>query len=477
MIVSIQDFSHFILTLISMKQQVLRRFFSCVSLASFMAFGSTRAQTSSSEISTRYSETTQKIIKECSSDSIAFDRMAYLCDTFGHRISGSEALEKSLDWIVTELRKDGFDNVHTEEVTVPHWVRGEERCAMLEPRKADVPMLGLGGSIATPKGGITAEVFVVHSFEELAENKSKAKGKIVLFNVPFTSYGKTVAYRSQGAIKAAEAGAIASLIRSVGPFSIRSPHTGMMRYNDTIPKIPHAAISSEDAEMFDRMQKRGQKVVVKLEMSAQTLPDARSRNVIAEIRGSEKPNEIVVMGGHIDSWDVGTGAMDDAGGCISAWRALLAIKRLGLRPKRTVRVVFWTNEENGLKGGATYALNRSPKNSQEKHILALESDEGAFTPRGFGLSTKDATFRKKVEAVAGLLSSINATIVEKNGGGADIGPLADYDVPQMNLETAGERYFWFHHTHGDTPDKLDPKDMNLCSAAMAVMTFCIADLP
>ena len=279
-------------------------------------------------------------------------------------------------------------------------------------------------------------------------------------------------YRSEGAIRAAEVGALASLVRAVASYSMRTPHTGGMRYNDSIPKIPHAAISTEDADIIARMTERNEKVQVRLTMNAQTLPDAVSRNVIAELKGREKPEEIVVMGGHIDSWDVGTGALDDAGGCYATWKALQVLKELGLRPRRTIRLALWTNEENGLRGGIEYA----ERHKNEKHIVAFESDGGIFTPKGFAFTGAPEIF-KAYSAAATLLRPIQASEVIVGGGGADISPLVAQNVPQMSIDIESSKYFWFHHTHADTPDKIDPLDLNKCAAAIAVMMYIAADLP
>lgn len=419
-----------------------------------------------------YGEFAARIIAYALADSSAYKRLQYMCDTFGHRLSGSADLERAIDWALEEMRKDGFENVRGEEVAVPKWVRGEESCEMIRPRPFSIAMLGLGGSVATPKEGITAEVLVVRDFAELQRRRAEAKGKIVLFNAPFTGYGATVRYRSEGAIRAAEAGAVASLVRSVASFSMRTPHTGAMRYADSVQKIPAAAISTEDADIVARMVERGETVVVRLKMNAQTFPDAVSRNVLAEIVGSEKPDEFVVMGGHIDSWDVGTGALDDAGGCLATWRALQILKNLGLRPRRTLRVALWTNEENGLRGGIDYARRHGDK----KHVLAFESDGGIFTPTGFGYTGAPEIF-KAYQAAATLLHPIGANEVKVGGGGADISPLIPYAVPQMNINVKAERYFWYHHTEADTPNAIDPLDLNKCAAAIAVMMFIAADLP
>jgi carboxypeptidase Q len=334
-------------------------------------------------------------------------------------------------------------------------------------------MLGLGGSIATPREGIAAEVLVVSNWDDLRAKAAQARGKIVLFNVPFTNYGATVQYRANGAVEAAKVGAVASLLRSVGPYSMRTPHTGGMRYDSTVRRIPHAAITTEDADMLARMQARGERIVVKLTMSAQMLPDAQSRNVIGEIVGSEKPNEVVVMGGHIDSWDVGRGAMDDAGGVVAAWEAVRLMHKLGLRPKRTIRVVGWTNEENGLRGGNAY--RDAHRGELGEHIAAIESDAGVFKPAGFGFTGSDSGFAI-VRQIGTLLERIGAGTIERGGGGADIGPIMQLGVPGLGLNVDGTRYFWYHHTEADTVDKLDPRDVALCVATMAVMAYVLADM-
>ncbi|HIE62171.1 MAG TPA: peptidase M28 family protein, partial [Microbacterium sp.] len=264
----------------------------------------------SQDIADAYRDDANRLIDAALANHDAYERLGELVDLFGHRVSGSVALEQAIDWVMQQMEADGLDNVRGDMVMVPHWVRGDESLEMTLPRPRSLPMLGLGGSIATPPGGIRAEVLVVESFDELEQRADEARGKIVLFDVPFTSYGATVQYRSQGAIAAARAGAAASIIRSVTPNSQQTPHTGNMNYADDVRRIPHAAITVEDAEMIHRMQDRGERVELLLKMDAQTLPDATSRNVMAEITGSEFPNEVIVLGGHIDSWDVGQGAMD-----------------------------------------------------------------------------------------------------------------------------------------------------------------------
>jgi carboxypeptidase Q len=396
-------------------------------------------------------------------------------DGFGHRLSGSASLESAIDWILLEMKRDSLENVRGERVMVPHWVRGDESAEMVKPRRARLHMLGLGGSIATPRKGITAPVLVVTSFDDLRNRAVEARGKIVLFDVPFTTYRETVKYRVEGASAAARAGAVACLIRSVAAYSIRSPHTGVMRYDSTVGRIPAAALSVEDAMMLRRLQDRGSPAVVTLRMAARTLPDAASRNVLAEITGRERPDEVVVLGGHIDSWDVGQGAMDDAGGSVAAWEAVRLMKHLGLRPRRTVRVVLWTNEENGGRGAIAYRDAHAEQLNQ--HVLAIESDNGAFVPRGFRFTGTDAAFQR-VQQIAGLLAPIGADKVtlEPDSPEADIAPLVERGVPGMGLDVDRSRYFWFHHSEGDTLDKLDPAELARCVAALAVMAYVAADL-
>ena len=435
-----------------------------------------------------YRATATRIVNAATSDSVPWNRVAYMADMFGHRISGSTALEHSIDWIVAEMKKDGLENVHTEPVMVAHWVRGAERAELITPRIVAIAMLGLGGSVGTSADGITAEVLVVTSFDDLTAKAAQARGKIVVFDVPFSTtasdpfkeYSRVVAYRGGGATAASKVGAVAALVRSVTPNSIRSPHTGALRYDTTVKKIPGAAISVEDAMMLHRMQDRGTKITVHLNMAAQMLPDAPSRNIIAEIKGSEKPDEVVAFGGHIDSWDVGTGSMDDGGGAFAAWGALRAMHKLGLRAKRTMRVVMWTNEENGDRGGITYATAHAAELA--KHMLVIESDAGAFAPLGFAVNdaAMDAATSKKtqsmVASIAELLRPIGATRVTGGGSDSDIEPSVQKGVPGLSLDTDPSKYFWYHHTQADTPDKLNPADVSKCAAALGVMAFVAADM-
>lgn len=431
---------------------------------------------SDTSVAAEYRAVADSLIHAATGDSSAYTRLGNLVDGFGHRLSGSASLEAAIDWILAQMKADGLENVRGERAMVPHWVRGEESVDLVKPRRARLHMLGLGGSIATPKRGITAPVLVVSGFDELTRRAAEARGKIVLFDAPFTTYRETVRYRVEGASAAAKAGAVASLVRSVAPFSIRSPHTGMMRYDSTGRRIPSAALSVEDAMMLHRFQDRGQPIVVTLQMAARTLPDVPSRNAIAEVVGRERPDEVVVLGGHIDSWDVGQGAMDDGGGAVAAWEVVRLIGRLGLRPRRTVRAVLWTNEENGGKGALAY--RDAHADQLIKHVLAIESDNGVFTPYGFRFSGSDAAFAR-AQQIGALLDPIGAGKLtrEQESPEADIAPLVERGVPGMGLDVDRSRYFWFHHSEGDTLDKLDPGEMARCVAALAVMAYVTADLP
>uniref|UniRef100_A0A3P9J2M3 Carboxypeptidase Q n=1 Tax=Oryzias latipes TaxID=8090 RepID=A0A3P9J2M3_ORYLA len=355
----------------------------------------------------------------------SYTRLADFTDTIGTRVSGSNNLDMGIKYMYNAMVKDGLD-VHLEPVKIPHWVRGKESAQMLLPRTKSLAVLGLGSSVGTPPEGIKAEVLVVQSFEELKQRASEATGKIVVFNQPFVSYGKTVAYRAFGASEAAKVGAVATLIRSITPFSINSPHTGWQNYQDGVRRIPTACITVEDAELMWRIAQRGQQIVVQLNMEAKTLPDVGSFNTVAEIRGWQHPNQVVVLSGHLDSWDVGQGAMDDGGGAMISWEALSLIKDLGLRPRRTLRTILWTAEEQGGVGAQQYF--KLHKGNMSNFDLVMESDLGTFTPVALQFTGSDAA-RKVMEEVVKLLAPINVTKLEDNGEGTDISPWMKVGVP------------------------------------------------
>uniref|UniRef100_A0A0L8GYP7 Carboxypeptidase Q n=1 Tax=Octopus bimaculoides TaxID=37653 RepID=A0A0L8GYP7_OCTBM len=319
----------------------------------------------------KYKDVADKIIQYAvygAAQNQSYNRLAKFTDMFGNRVAGSQNLENSISYILHSMMSEGLENVHGEHVKVPHWVRGKESATMLEPQYHEMAILGLGSSIATPKNGIKAEVLVVNSFEELRKKAQLAEGKIVVFNQKWISYGETVKYRSQGASEAARVGALASLIRSVTPFSIYSPHTGHQAYSEGVRKIPTACITVEDADMMERMSKRGSKIVVVLKMSAQTLNSTDSRNIVAEVVGHKYPEQTVLVSGHIDSWDVGQGAMDDGGGAFISWQALTILHELDLRPKRTVRAVLWTAEQTPAAAVAMAAVISKLKNRNDASV-------------------------------------------------------------------------------------------------------------
>ncbi len=451
----------------------------------FLACGSTQSleeQNSNTSIDAdswvyEYQEIAEQIIEFALSDQTLFwERLAYMTDYYPHRLSGSQMLEDAIDFMYELMKEDAFENVYKKEVRVPHWERGEESLMFYGPWEREFRMLGLGGSIGTPPEGIRAEVLVVSSFEELEERADEAEGKIVVWNVPYTTYGATVQYRVRGAVEAARVGAVASLLRSVAPFSMQTPHTGGMRYAEDVPQIPFAAITLEDAELMHRFQKRGEPMEVHLTMGAKWHPDALSHNVMGEIVGREKPEEIVVIGGHIDSWDIGHGVMDDAGGVVATWEALRIMKELGLQPRRTIRVVGWTNEENGVRGGLAYRDMVMEDGSFENHQLAYEIDFGVFEPYGFGFTGSDEAF-EMLKPILKLTAPIGVTELRKGSSGTvDIGPLSREGAPIMGIDVDVEKYFWYHHTDADTLDKQNPEDIAKVVAATAIMIYLVADM-
>lgn len=433
----------------------------------------------------QYAETAGQLLGAALVDTAGWDKLAYMTTHIGHRLSGSTGLERAIEWASAGMRAEGLD-VRLQEVMVPYWVRGEESASVVSPTQRDLPMLGLGGSVGTPPEGLTAACVVVENFDQLdALDRSEVEGKIVVYAVEWEGYGKTVRYRSRGPSRAAAKGAVAVFVRSVTGHSLQTPHTGALGYDSEQPKIPACAITVEDANWFLRCREDGVEVTAHLQMEAKSFDEVLSHNVIAEIRGAEKPEEIVVMGGHFDSWDVGEGAHDDGAPCIAAWHALALIKKLGLQPRRTLRVVLWTNEESGLRGGREYrdALG----DDVGLHVAAIEMDGGCERPVGFGFSMgglseegDDPAYERAyglLSEIGALFTSIDGHTIKRGGGGADIGPLMRSGVPGMHLNTVGEHYFDWHHTRADTLDKVDPEDFKKAVALFAVMGFVLADMP
>jgi carboxypeptidase Q len=442
-------------------------------------------------IPAQYAAPSKQLIDAALADTHSLDRLEYLCDRIGNRLSGSPSLDVATSWAAGEMRKAGLQNVRTAPVKVPHWVRGAESAVMLSPISRRLPILGLGNSVGTPPEGISAEVVVVSNFDELASLKpEQVRAKIVLYDAPYQGYGRTVAYRIAGASRAAGLGAAAVLVRSVTPLSLRDPHTGTLIYDEKAPRVPAAAVTVEDAEAIHRLVNRGVNVRVQLTMAAHFEPDVESANVIGEIPGSENPDEVVVLGGHIDSWDVGQGAQDDGSGIMASLEAVSLIQKLGLKPRRTIRLVFWVNEENGGAGGKAYRGMIGPDVS--KHVAAIEMDGGAEKPMGFGASLGHPTMPgsaapagealspkafDRLQAIGSLLAHINASQITHSGGGSDIEPLMESGVPGLGEISSGAHYFDWHHSEADTFDKINPQDFRESVAAMAVMTFVLADMP
>jgi hypothetical protein len=445
----------------------------------------------------RYRETAGRILGRALVDEGAWARLEHLTTRIGPRLSGSAGLEKAVAWAAAEMKAEGLDGVRLQAVKVPRWVRGREWARVVSPVERELPMLGLGMSVGTPKEGLTAPVVVVRSFDELtALGREKVLGRIVAFAPDWEGYGRTVRYRTSGASAAARLGAVAVLVRSATGRSLATPHTGTLDYEEGVPRIPAASIAVEDAEWLRRMAAAGQAVTVSLSMEARLEGDADSSNVIAEIRGSERPDEVVVMGGHSDSWDVGQGAQDDGCSCMAAWEALTILKDLGLRPRRTLRLVLWVNEENGLRGGEAY--REALGTGVASHVAAIEMDGGCERPVGFGFSVVKpgtaapprrgggpaepedpgaaralATLRR----IGSLFDGLDAGAVKWGGGGADISPLTRDGVPGMSLDTVGEHYFDWHHTNADTLDKVSPADLRRATGMLAVMGYVLADMP
>ncbi len=422
----------------------------------------------------------KRLIAAALEDTTAYQRLAELCDRFGGRSAGSKALEGALHWAADTLRADGAENVRLEPVTVTAWIRGAERLTLLEPGPRNLPLLGLGRSVGTPPGGIEAEVVVVSSFEDLERRGEAVRDKIVLYDFPmkeqsvmFGAYGEAVQYRTKGAERAARLGAVAVLVRSVTTRSLGTPHTGAMKpYVEDLPRIPAAAITIEDAASLHRLADRGQTIRVRLEMEAREVPDQPSANVIGELPGREKPDEIVVIGAHIDSWDVGQGAHDDGAGVIYAIEALRLIRQAGLVPRRTLRVVLFTNEEKGNDGGKTYLADHRAE--LDRHVAALEADTGGFAPTGFSFSGGDED-AARLEALMSLFAPLGKLEMTRGGAGADIGPIVGKGVPGLGLRVDSTHYFDYHHSAADTLDKVDESEFRRSLAAFTLMSWLLAD--
>ena len=407
-------------------------------------------------------------------DDYTYDKLGELCDTVGHRLVGSPGMERAIAWAVRSMKEAGFDSVWTEPVTVPHWTRGKEWARCVEPVAFDLTLSGMGLSDGTGGQPLKAPILALRDFDELEARADEVPGKIVLFNPPWEGYGKTVQYRVHGASRAAKYGALAVLIRSVTGRSLGAPHTGMMHYADDAPRIPIAALTVEDAGRLYRMCERGLQPVVELSMEATNRGQTTSYNVIGDIRGREVPKEIVLLGGHLDSWDVGTCAQDDGAGCALALGAARLLLKQELRPRRTVRVVHFTCEELGGHGGRAYL--EAHRHELDRHVLALESDAGSYAPLGFSVEA-DSLVRARITELAAPLAKVATGDwkVRPGGSGVDVGPIVREGVPGVGHWVDTSRYFDIHHSSADTFEKIDPDILARNVAVIAGLIHAVAE--
>lgn len=423
------------------------------------------------------------VIEEVMTNGRAYEIVAHLTDRIGPRLAGSPQAELAVRWTAEELREMGLD-VRLQPVTVPHWVRGLEHGWLPSHNNQKIVLTALGGSVATPASGIDAEVVSVRSWEELEALGDSVRGKIVLYNLPmsrekvqnrqaFEAYSEAVIFRGRGASRAAAQGAVAALVRSVTTESLRTPHTGALRYDPEQPKIPAAAVTLEDADLIQRLLDGGERVTMHLVLTPRMLPDVESANVIAELRGSELPEEVVLVGGHLDSWDLATGAIDNASGVAMSMETMRAIRVLGLRPRRTIRMVLFMNEENGLSGARAYEA--SVRENLDSHFAVVESDAGAAEPIGF-VTTLTEEQIQVFRALTPAIEELGARMfVHSESTGADTSPLTRKGVPGFGVIPDPLHYFDYHHTDADTFDKIDRAGLTRSAAAVAGLVWSLAN--
>lgn len=430
--------------------------------------------------------TIRKIYNDALTNGKSYSNLEYLCKKIGGRLAGSPQAAKAVEWAFNAMKEAGADTVYLQECMVPHWVRGDKEVAKVITSNSKgikpVPICALGGSIATPSEGITAGIVEAKGIDDLKNlGKEKIQGKIVFFNEPmdptlirtFGAYGKAVRQRWAGAKEAAKYGAVGVVVRSATLAQDDNPHTGVMSYNDSITKIPACAISTNAANWLSEYLKTDKEAKFYFKMNCQTLPDEKSYNVVGEIRGSSKKDEIITVGGHLDAWDNGEGAHDDGAGVVQSIEVIRLYKSLGLKPKCTIRAVAFMNEENGGRGGDKYAEMAKLKN--EKHIAAIESDAGGFTPRGFS-STMSAKQKEKLLSWKKLFEPYELHDFTHAGGGSDIEPLNEtMNVPMLELIPDSQRYFDYHHTSIDTFEAVNKRELELGGAAMAALIWLISE--
>jgi hypothetical protein len=424
----------------------------------------------------------KKFYDESLSKGKSYEWLRELTTKIGPRLSGSEGAAKAVQWGKALLESGGYDRVFLQDVMVPHWVRGakEEAYILNGKQKTSVPLVALGGSIATPTKGITAEVIEVKNFQELRDlGKEKCQGKIIFFNRPmdatkintFEAYGQAGDQRRSGANEAAKVGAIGVIIRSLSSTENDYPHTGAMMYATGVPLIPAAALSTNAATLLSKTLKENPATKFYFKQSCETLPDAPSHNVVAEIKGSENPSEIIVVGGHLDSWDLAQGAHDDGTGIVQSMEVFRLFKTLNIKPKHTIRVVLFMNEENGTRGGMKYA--ELAKTNNEKHIFAMESDNGGFTPRGFGVQGAPAATLSKIQTYRTLLAPYGLHEIDRGSGGVDIGPLAPQGTVLVGFKPDPQRYFEYHHASNDKFESVNQRELEMGAASMAAMIYLL----
>jgi carboxypeptidase Q len=418
----------------------------------------------------------EALIDSALTDPYAYEKLAELCDEVGHRLTASPGMKRAIAWSQLSMWQAGFDSVWTEPVTVPYWTRGDEWARCTAPVEFDLDMIGLGLSDGTGPDGIEAEVMVVAGYDELDIRAAEVPGKIVLFDMPWEGYGSVAKYRVGCASAAAKYGAVAALVRSATGHSLGTTHTGMMLYAEDAPRIPTAALTVEDAGRLRRLAEKGLKPRVHLYMEATNHGETTSYNVVGDIRGRELPEEIVLAGGHLDSWDAGTGAQDDGAGVVLALASARILLKQDLRPRRTVRVVHFTSEEYGGQGGKAYL--EAHREELARHVLAIESDSGAYAPRGFSVAADSSVVAAIAEAAGPLARVAPAEwSVHKGGSGADIGPIVREGVVGVGHRVDGSHYFDVHHSRADTFEKVDPENLARNVAAIAGLIYIVAESP
>jgi carboxypeptidase Q len=438
----------------------------------------------SSYAQTNDEATIRLIYDEALAKGKSYSMLQYLTTVIGSRLSGSPGAAKAVEWSKKTMEDSGFDSVWLQPVMVPHWVRGQKEKGSIRGSKGknlDVNVCALGGSIGTGPSGLLASVIEVKQLSALAEiGEKNIKGKIIFFNRPmdskqintFSAYGGAGDQRRAGASEAAKYGAVGVIVRSLGSNLEDYPHTGSMSYKEDLPKIPAIAISTRHADVLSKALSEDNQLKFYFESHCEILADAPSYNVVGEIKGSEFPEEIIVVGGHLDSWDLGQGAHDDGAGCVQSIEVIRILKTMGYKPKRTIRAVMFMNEENGLRGGLKYA--ELAKTNQEKHIAAIESDRGGFTPRGFSIGAKTSeNIKTTIQSWKTVLEPFGLSDFNQQGGGADIGPLEAQGTTVIGFLPDSQRYFNYHHTQEDTFDKVDKRELELGAASMTALVYLI----